>query len=211
MIVHFIWVGENKIPQPFLSNLEDFKKLNPSEEILEWNDTQLIPLIRSYGREDLYFSSSIFHKLQIARYTVLDYYGGLYTDYDIQWKKPIIEGLGKRIESDLTLIKRKSVYFYKTPQCQQGQKVVKTTLLDDYVIFAKSGITNNFLEYCLERSQDKSRIKDSETEPFSVYALTEWVLSNEMKVEYFSADEIYNDDVCTLAYHDNKKTWEIKD
>lgn len=205
MIVHFIWVGDLKIPQPFLSNLREFKDLNPSEEILEWDDNHLVPLIKSYGRQDLYNKSSIFHKLQIARYTVLDYYGGIYTDYDVKWKVPVNDSIGERIKKDLILIKRKSLYFYK-----KQESVIKKDLLDDYVIFAKPGITNKFLDYSLSRMNDGSRIKECQTEPFSVYSLTEWVHDSSLDFGYFDHHEIYDSGECKLAYHDNKKTWEGK-
>jgi len=57
MIIHFIWVGSGEIPQPFLSNFEEFKKMNPNDEILEWRDENLLPLLDRYGRIDLYKSS----------------------------------------------------------------------------------------------------------------------------------------------------------
>ena len=214
MIIHFIWVGSGEIPQPFLSNLEEFKQTNPHEEILEWRDENLLPLLEKYGRRDLYNISSIFHKLQLARYTVLDEYGGLYTDYDVYWKKPILECIGDRINSDFSVIQRKSVYFYKAPQSwpklrSQENQVVKTILLDDFVLFAKPWITNNFLNFSIGRALDPTRLKDNQTEPFSVYSLTEWVLSLNLNVQYFLPSEIYNDESCTLGYHDNKKSWEI--
>jgi len=205
MIVHFIWVGNQKISQPFLSNLENFKSLNGDEEILEWDEEHLLPLIKSYGREDLYLSSSIFHKLQIARYTILDYYGGIYTDYDVEWKVPIKEGLGSRIEKDLCLIKRRSLYFYK-----REESVLRMDLLDDYVIFAKPGITNGFIDYSLNRAIDKTRIKECQTEPFSVYSLTEWVHDSKLNFGFFDHTEIYDGGECKIALHANKKTWEGK-
>lgn len=205
MVVHFIWVGDQKIPQPFLSNLENFKSLNPFDEILQWDDEHLLPLIKSYGRDDLYKSSNIFHKLQIARYTVLDYYGGIYTDYDVEWKIPLINALENRTENDLLFIKRRSLYFYK-----KENSVIKTSLLDDYVIFAKPGITNEFLDYSLKRFSDKSRIKECQTEPFSVYSLTEWIYDSDFKFDCFSSDEIYDSGECSIAFHENKKTWEGK-
>ncbi len=216
MIIHFIWVGSGEIPQPFLSNFEEFKKMNPNDEILEWRDENLLPLLDRYGRIDLYKSSSIFHKLQLARYTVLDQYGGFYTDYDVYWKKPILECLGERINSDISVIQRKSVYFYRPPQSwpklrSQEREVIKTTLLDDFVIFAKPEITNNFLKFSIERAKDLTMLKDNLTEPFSVYSLTEWILSLNRDVQYFLPSEIYNDESCTLGYHDNMKTWEIKE
>lgn len=202
MIVHFIWVGDQKIPQPFLSNLQDFKNLNPLEEILEWDDIHLIPLMKSYGRYELYESLGIFHKLQLARYTVLDYYGGIYTDYDVHWKVPIVEGLGSRKEKSISLIKRRSLYFYK-----KDESVLKTDLLDDYVIFANPGITNQFIDYSLNRFLDKSRIKECETEPFSVYSLTEWIHDSNLDFGFFNHNEIYDSGECSIAFHENKKTW----
>ena len=202
MKLHFIWVGENETPQPFLSNLEKVKVANPGLEFMEWNDSNLVQILEKYGRKEEYLNSSIFHKLQLARYTVLDLYGGLYSDYDIYWNFPIVQALGERIDSDMVFTQRRSLYFYKN-----NREIEKLKLLDDYLIYAKPGLTSSFLDFCLERSRQKERLKDDSTEPYSVYALTEWIRESHFDIKYFSEEEIYHDGPCTIAKHDNKKTW----
>lgn len=202
MKVHFIWVGENKIPQPFLSNIENIKNQNPELEFEEWDDNSLKSILENYGISNEYSNSNIFHKLQLARYTILDLYGGLYLDYDIYWNLPISQALGERINSDMVFTERRSSYFYKTEN-----SVEKLKLLDDYIIYARPGLTFHFLEFCKIRAKQREKLKEDTTEPYSVYALTEWIRESDYNVQYFSDEEIYHDGPCTLAKHDNKKTW----
>lgn len=202
MTIHFIWVGDNKIPDVFKDNILKVKSDNSEDNIMEWGDESLVPILKSYDMYDLYQKSTIFHKLQIARYTVLDFYGGLYTDYDVYWKLPISDSILDKIDKDLIFIKRNSLFFYKK------ETVIRLSLLDDYVIYAKPNITNNFLKYSLNRATENNRLKQDKTEPFSVYSLTEWIYDSQYEVGYFSHHEIYNNMDSTIAYHDNKKTWQ---
>jgi hypothetical protein len=203
MTIHFIWVGDNKIPDVFRDNISKVKSDNSEDNIMEWGDESLVPILKSYDMYDLYQKSTIFHKLQIARYTVLDFYGGLYTDYDVYWKLPISHSILDKLDKDLIFIKRNSLFFYKK------ETVIRLSLLDDYVIYAKPSITNNFLKYSLNRASENNRLKQDETEPFSVYSLTEWIYDSQYEVGYFSHHEIYSNIESTIAYHDNKKTWQF--
>jgi hypothetical protein len=202
MLIHFIWVGDNKITDSFIKNIIKVKEDNPEDTIMEWNDESLVPILEKYGRCELYNNSNIFHKLQIARYTVLDFYGGLYTDYDVYWKIPIVKAINSKEDKDLIFIKRNSLFFYKKQEI-----VLRLSLLDDYVIFAKPNFTDNFLRYSLDRAKDRTRLKEDKTEPFSVYSLTEWVYDSNFDIDYFSHHEIYDNPDCEIACHDNKKTW----
>tara|TARA_Y100000310_G_C20292661_1_gene627912 strand:- start:40 stop:648 length:609 start_codon:yes stop_codon:yes gene_type:complete len=195
-LIHFIWVGEGTIPKKFLYNLSETKKLNPFYEIKLWKDSDLIPLLDDF--KELFIESSIFHKLQIARYLLAHIYGGIICDFDINWKKSFDTIYELKKDCSLILVKRNSLYFRKTGE--------KTTLLDDYVIIAKPGNTKEFLKFCLNR---KDRKPNDETEPFSVYALTEWCIDNDIDMDFFDHTEIYDNKDSTLAVHENNKTWKV--
>lgn len=191
-LVHYIWVGTAEVPTHFMLNYENTLEMNRGYSFKLWKDRDILPLLDTYT--DRYITSSIFHKLQIAKYMVSNTFGGIYSDFDIEWKVPFNVVTDLFGEYELVLPKRKSLYFFN-----RGQK---TTMIDDFVIISKPQITKSYLDFCLVREEQK----DDKTEPFSVYALTEWCLGNN-NVGFLTPEQIYDDPTCTFAYHYNKRTW----
>lgn len=192
MIVNYIWVGTNDIPDVFMYNYNNTASLNADEHTFRlWRDSDIESILGEYT--DLYTSMSLYHKLQIAKYLICDY-GGVYCDFDIEWYVPFAEIRDVVGDYKLILPKRKSLYFFS-----HGQK---TTLIDDFVIMASPHITKQFLQFCLQRTERK----DQPTEPFSVYALTEWTLQN-TSVGYLTPNQIYDTAGCIFGYHANNRTW----
>ena len=193
-LVHYIWVGTNEVPAHFMFNYEKTKQLNPGYKFQIWTEEDIIPLLGEF--EETFHNSSLFHKLQFGRYLVLNHYGGVCCDFDIEWKENFDYVYSLFEEKDLVFTKRNSLYFYN-----RGKK---TTLLDDYVMIGKPGLTKSFLEFCFNRTERKQ----DETEPISVYALTEWCLGKD-NIGFFTHDQIYDNPDCSIAYHENKKTWRL--
>ena len=192
-LVHYIWVGENPIPNQFLLNYENTKLHNTTYNFILWRDKDIMENDSDYA--ELYQSSKLFHKLQIARYTIMHKFGGIYTDFDINWKMSFNEVYAMFDDTvNVVLPKRNSLHFYN--------RGIKTTLIDDFVIFAKPGIMKNYLLYCNDRTEER----DNETEPFSVYALTEWLLT-QTNVDFLTHQQIDTDENSLIAVHTNKKTW----
>lgn len=191
-LVHYIWVGTAEVPTHFMLNYENTLEMNRGYSFKLWKDQDILPLLDTYT--DRYITSSIFHKLQIAKYMVSNTFGGIYSDFDIEWKVPFNVVTDLFGEYELVLPKRKSLYFFN-----RGQK---TTMIDDFVIISKPQITKSYLDFCLVREEQK----DDKTEPFSVYALTEWCLGNS-NIAFLTPEQIYDDPTCTFAYHYNKRTW----
>lgn len=191
-LVHYIWVGTAEVPTHFMLNYENTIEMNHGYSFKLWKDQDILPLLATYT--DRYITSSIFHKLQIAKYMVSNTFGGIYSDFDIEWKVPFNVVTDLFGEYELVLPKRKSLYFFN-----RGQK---TTMIDDFVIISKPQITKSYLDFCLVREEQK----DDKTEPFSVYALTEWCLGNS-NIGFLTPEQIYDDPTCTFAYHYNKRTW----
>jgi len=192
-LVHYIWVGENPIPEQFLLNYQNTILHNPTYNFMLWRDKDIIANDSEYA--ELYQSSTIFHKLQIARYTIMHKFGGVYTDFDINWKisfDQVYEMFDDTV--NVVLPKRNSLHFYN--------RGMKTTLIDDFVMFTKPSIMKQYLLYCNQRTERK----DTETEPFSVYALTEWLLT-QTNVEFLTHQQIGPHEDSTVAVHTNKKTW----
>lgn len=196
--VHYVWVGTDPIPATYMDNFNRAKSINPSYNFKIWHDADIVANAKEY--EELYNTSSVFHKLQIARYTIMNSFGGLYTDFDIYWKInfDVVYGLFDSV--DLVFPKRNSLYFYN-----RGQK---TSLIDDFVIMAHPNITKEFLTYC-KLTEGQRDSKSPKQEPFSVYALTEWLFTKESKT-FISHKLIDSNKDSILAVHANKGSWDAK-
>jgi hypothetical protein len=198
-LVHYIWVGSDPIPESYKANVNRAMSINPDYTFKIWTESEIIPILNEYATQ--YQHSTIFHKLQIARYIILDKFGGLYSDLDIWWKIKFDTVYGI-IADDCELVfpKRNSLYFYN-----RGQK---TDLIDDFVIIAKPGKTKKFLKYC-EQNQGKRDSKNPKTDPYSVYALTEWLFTEDKKA-FLNHKLISSAPESLFAVHVNKTTWDAK-
>jgi mannosyltransferase OCH1-like enzyme len=192
-LVHYIWVGENSTPDSFYGNYRNTIAMNPSYGFILWKDSDILenfPHIK-----ELYLKSTLFHKLQLARYSVLDKFGGIYTDFDIRWKVDFDHLYSLFDEVDMIFPKRRGLYFYN--------RGMKTTMIDDFVIIAKKHKTSDFLKFC----QSPCVPKLDETFPYGTPSLTEWLMTKE-SVGYITPEQIYDEETCELAVHENKKTWQ---
>lgn len=191
-LVHYIWVGTAEIPTHFMLNYENTIKMNQDYSFKIWRESDIIPLLDTYT--EIFPSCSIYHKLQLAKYMISHMVGGVYSDFDIEWRQPFDIISANFPECNLILPKRKGLYFFN-----RGQK---TTMIDDFVIFSVPGIMKSFLDFCLVRTERK----DDRSEPFSVYALTEWCLSR-TDIKFITPEQIYDTPDGTFGYHYNKRTW----
>jgi len=190
--VHYIWVGDKDIPERFIKNYNRAKESNTGYNFEIWTEDKLIPILGEFS--NLFLSSTVFHKLQLAKYLVLNYKGGICCDFDIEWKANFDSVYSLFDNCNLIFVRRNSYYSYTPPK--------KIYLLDDYVILARPGLTKKYIEYCLARTN----LREDQAEPFSVYALTEWCLNRD-DVKFFDSSQIYDDPTCSLAYHYNQRTW----
>jgi len=85
-IIHQIWIqGQDKLPSRYRSQVQTWRKRNPSWEYRLWDEDSLLVLIRRHYTEllPLYEAyESVVARADIARYTVLHKFGGLYADTD---------------------------------------------------------------------------------------------------------------------------------
>lgn len=191
-LLHYIWIGNDPIPRSYQLNYYATQTLNPDLTTRLWTDIELNLLIPDYSQ--LPFP----HKLQLAKYTILNYYGGTYTDFDISWHKPIhYIRQTLLLNTTLTTITRNSLHFY--------QKHKKTQLLDDYFLMALPNQTGEYLNYCLNIRKEH---KQHPFEPYSVYALSEWITeTNRPFTEHISIRDLGPNPNSTYACHNNNSLW----
>jgi inositol phosphorylceramide mannosyltransferase catalytic subunit len=86
-IIHQIWIGPKKLPSIYLDTWKnDYIGMFPEYEYVFWDDIKIDKLDmderirRIYNFEDTYFG-----KADIARYVIMEKYGGIYIDADSVW------------------------------------------------------------------------------------------------------------------------------
>ena len=85
-VLHFIWIGNNNIPNIYLKYIQSWIKYHPDYTYCFWNDDNIPKLIN----QNLYDSTNIYAmKADILRYEILYFYGGIYIDCDFLCLKNI--------------------------------------------------------------------------------------------------------------------------
>lgn len=183
MIVHTIWLGSD-IPVRYQVNIKTHQQLNPGFHFIHWSDNDVIKLLTEYNLIDLYNTLSFISKFNLAKYIVLDKFGGVFTDLDIKWKKPFTQIMNDYNFNQVDLILTHSAYpnFYINNEL--------TVLLDDPFIISKQGILNRCIDYRLNRVLriDPTTNKTHKAEPIGPFLLTEWVYNNKIKVSVFNQE-----------------------
>ncbi len=89
-VIHYCWFGENKISDEFLKYIDSWKKYCPDYEIKQWNesnyDVNKINFIKqAYDNKKYAFVSDY------ARVDIVNKYGGIYLDTDVELIKNLDE------------------------------------------------------------------------------------------------------------------------
>lgn len=93
-IIHYCWFGGKPLGELELKCIDSWKKYMPEYEIKLWNeenyDVNKIPYIRDAYKEKKYAFVSDY-----ARFDILNQYGGIYFDTDVQVLKPLDDIVAK--------------------------------------------------------------------------------------------------------------------
>lgn len=86
-VIHQIWLG-SPVPEKFMAFMESWKIYHPDWEYRLWDDAALAML--PMHNKSLYESSTNYgERSDIARYEILNLFGGLYVDVDYEALQPI--------------------------------------------------------------------------------------------------------------------------
>lgn len=102
-IIHYFWFGKNPLPPIVIKCINSWKKFCPDYEIKRWDETNFDISIcdyvsEAYGKKKWAFVSDY------ARFYILNKFGGVYLDTDVELIKPINSIINKgpffALESD---------------------------------------------------------------------------------------------------------------
>lgn len=82
-IIHYCWFGKNSIPDKYKNWMESWKKYCPDYEIIEWNESNYDIKKNKYMRQ-AYESQKWGFVPDYARIDIINTYGGIYLDTDVE-------------------------------------------------------------------------------------------------------------------------------
>lgn len=82
-IIHHIWVGNKKLPKKYKNWINSWKKFNPDWEFIFWKEDDIQSL--DLKNKKIYNAcNNPGFKSDVARYEILNKFGGLYLDVDFE-------------------------------------------------------------------------------------------------------------------------------
>lgn len=203
MFIHTMWIG-TEIPIRYHGNVDRFRSLNSGFQHMHWEENDVMNLLRDYGFLDLYRSMpSFITKFNLAKYTLLDKFGGVFTDLDILWKRSFTEIMNDQGFNEVDIILTRPAdtkHYYINNQL--------VYLLDDPFIITRP----NLFRACINfRSRRNLRIDPKtgvthKAEPIGPFLLTEWLHANPIRVRSFSQPEFLSS-IGHYGYHEQMDLW----
>jgi len=93
--LHYFWFGGNEKPESVMKCIKSWEKYLPDFEIKEWNESNFDVHMNTYISQ-AYEAKKYAFVSDFARFYILEKYGGLYFDTDVEIIKPI----DKLLEND---------------------------------------------------------------------------------------------------------------
>lgn len=86
--IHYFWFGNNPLPSLAQKCIDSWKKYCPDYEIKRWDETNFDVNMCEYVKE-AYAAKKWAYVSDYARFYILNKYGGVYLDTDVELLKPI--------------------------------------------------------------------------------------------------------------------------
>lgn len=124
--IHYCWFGYNKKPQLIQKCIASWQKYLPEWEIIEWNESNYDVTKNNYIAE-AYREKKWAFVVDFARFDILNQYGGVFLDTDVELFKPIPDNFLKYeaftgFESDKTI--NPGLIYASVPGQDMLQKIV---------------------------------------------------------------------------------------
>lgn len=94
--IHYCWFGKNDIPKEYLENIETWKRNCPDYEIIRWDEGNYDVRKNSYMKQAYDMQKWAFVP-DFARLDIINHYGGIYLDTDVEILRPLDDLLGFKL------------------------------------------------------------------------------------------------------------------
>lgn len=87
-IIHYCWFGTSQIPKHFQNNIETWKKYCPDYKIIRWDESNYDVTKNKYMKQ-AYEEKKWGFVPDYARLDIINQYGGIYLDTDVELLRPL--------------------------------------------------------------------------------------------------------------------------
>ena len=116
-IIHYCWFGRNPLPEDAIKCIESWKKYCPDYKIIQWNEDNY-NINKNQYMADAYKERKWAFVSDYARLDVVNQYGGIYMDTDVELIKPLDKFLTKKMFCGWE--ERDKHYVLKNPQYENS-------------------------------------------------------------------------------------------
>lgn len=214
MNVSFIWIGSNT-PSLFLNNYKNAVKLNPQHSVQLFGTRDIEHLAKLYGILDVFSQLNLVNQVNLAKYLVLHYYPGVYSDIDIRWKVGI-DGLLNDLPTkfynekywpnfswDLNC-KPEWVSCVRPYVWDKEQEYCYT--FDDHLIYAESGASKKLIDFCLSRLASRDFLSNFYFEPFGPISITKLIYNKGLIARGWDDKQVQANGIYCI--HDSTRLWD---
>lgn len=122
--IHYCWFGGNPLPELALKCIESWRKYCPDYEIIEWNESNFDVNSCDYVKE-AYQAEKWAFVSDYARLSIIEMYGGIYMDTDVE----LIGGLDKFLcETSFSGFEKEGYIPTGIMGCEKGSEWIKKLL-----------------------------------------------------------------------------------
>jgi len=203
MQIHTIWLG-SEIPVRYYGNIDRFRSLNPGFQHTHWRQEDVNNIIKDYGLKNLYDSMpSFITKFNLAKYVVLDRFGGVFTDLDITWRVSF-----SQIAKDQGFDQADLVLTHPAPTKHYHINNQLYYLLDDPFMISRPNLFMKCINFRLTRTLriDPKTNTTHKAEPIGPFLLTEWIYAHNVRYRAFSQPG-FLDKNGYYGYHEQLDLW----
>ncbi|MDO5150103.1 MAG: glycosyltransferase [Oscillospiraceae bacterium] len=93
-VIHYMWLGRNKIPDTLQFCIDSWKKFCPDYQIIQWNEDNY-DINKNLYMKQAYENKAYGFVPDYARLDILYEYGGIYLDTDVELKKSLDDMLNQ--------------------------------------------------------------------------------------------------------------------
>lgn len=116
-IIHYCWFGRNPLPEDAIKCIESWKKYCPDYKIIQWNEDNY-NINKNQYMADAYKERKWAFVSDYARLDVVNQYGGIYMDTDVELIKPLDKFLTEKMFCGWE--ERDKYYVLKNPQYENS-------------------------------------------------------------------------------------------
>ena len=116
-IIHYCWFGRNPLPDDAIKCIESWKKYCPDYKIIQWNEDNY-DINKNKYMADAYKEKKWAFVSDYARLDVVNQFGGVYMDTDVELIKSLDEFLEKKMFCGWE--ERDKYYILKNPQYENS-------------------------------------------------------------------------------------------